>query len=73
LQSEPFAIINLTELDDRNHVAIEIIGPQCSAGILPAALKASSARPAGQDAPPDSRRGRRRYSPGQLIPGRGPF
>jgi hypothetical protein len=36
LQANPFAIINLTELDDRNHVAIEIIGPQRSAGILPA-------------------------------------
>jgi hypothetical protein len=23
-------------LDDRNHVVIEIIGPQCSAGIVPA-------------------------------------
>ena len=38
LQPKPFAIINLTELDDRNHVAIEIIGPQRSAGILPAVL-----------------------------------
>ena len=28
LQPKPFAIINLTELDDRNHVAIEIIGRQ---------------------------------------------
>jgi hypothetical protein len=74
LQPKPFAITNLTELDDRNHVAIEIIGPQCSAGILPAALKASSARVRRAKTPPrDSRRGRRRYSPGQLIPGRGPF
>jgi hypothetical protein len=28
LQPKPFGIINLTELDDRNHVAVEIIGPQ---------------------------------------------
>src|SRR5258707_3892481 len=49
LQAEPFAVVEDTELDDRNHVAIEIIGPQCSAGILPAVLSAS-------------RRGRRRYS-----------
>jgi hypothetical protein len=27
LQPKSFAIINLTELDDRNHVAVEIIGP----------------------------------------------
>src|SRR5882762_11180739 len=47
LQPNPFAIINLTELDDRNHVASEIIGPQCSAGILPAVLSASRARRGG--------------------------
>ena len=28
LQPNPFAIINLTELDDRNHGGIEIIGPE---------------------------------------------
>src|SRR6266853_5603702 len=71
LQPNPVAIINLAELDDRNHVAIEIIGPQCSAGILPAVLSASRARHGGRGRPPDSRRGRRRYSLGQLIPGRG--
>ena len=27
LQAQPFAVIKLTELDDRNHVALEIIGP----------------------------------------------
>ena len=27
LQAQPFAVIKLTELDDRNHVAPEIIGP----------------------------------------------
>src|SRR5258708_219262 len=30
LQPNPFGVINLTELDDGNHVAVEIIGPQCS-------------------------------------------
>jgi hypothetical protein len=28
LQAQTLAVINLTELDDRNHVAVEIIGPQ---------------------------------------------
>jgi hypothetical protein len=32
LQAQPFGITNLTELDDRNHVAIEIIGPQWKPG-----------------------------------------
>ena len=61
LQANPFAIIDLAELDDRNHVASEIIGPQCSAGTLPAVLSASRVRHGGRGHPPDSRRGRRRY------------
>jgi hypothetical protein len=28
LQAKPFAIIELAELDDGNHVVIKIIGPQ---------------------------------------------
>src|ERR1700674_4664578 len=70
LQAQTFAIVEYAELDDRNHVAIEIIGPQCSAGILPAVLSASRARRGGRGHPPGSRR---RYSRGQPIPGRGTF
>src|ERR1700686_2504629 len=62
LQAQTFAIVEYAELDDRNHVAIEIIGPQCSAGILPAVLSTSRPRRGGRGPPPDSRRGRRRYS-----------
>src|SRR5712671_5040114 len=62
LQAQPFAVVKYAELGDRNHVAIEIIGPECSAGILPAVLSASRARRGGRERPPDSRGGRRRYS-----------
>ena len=31
LQAQPFAIVKHAELDDRNHVAIEIIGPPAAA------------------------------------------
>jgi hypothetical protein len=47
LQTNPFSISKLSELDDRNHAAKEIIGPQCSAGIPPAvaSVSASARRP----------------------------
>jgi len=68
LQAQPFAVIKLTRLTTEITFALEIIGPQCSAGILPADLMRLALGAAGEDAA-----GTAALLHGQPIPERGPF